>query len=240
MQTLQLHSFKSVFILGASGAIGAALCEVLLEKTPRLQIYSLSRGHVKDDRVISKEVEVIDESSIGEFLEGFPGLKFDLVINAIGYLENHLGGPEKGLREINEEKLLEYFRVNAVITPVLAKLVRNRLSPVFGFVALSAMVGSITENHLGGWYGYRASKAALNMFIKNISLEWKRSNPHCLVLAIHPGTTHSRLSEKYSRGVTHKIHTPRESAQNILEIIFTTSFENTGSFLNWDGRTIEW
>jgi NAD(P)-dependent dehydrogenase (short-subunit alcohol dehydrogenase family) len=102
------------------------------------------------------------------------------------------------------------------------------------------MVGSMGENELGGWYAYRASKAALNAFIKNISIEWKRSHKKSLVLAIHPGTTHTRLSEKFSTHVTHKIHTPAESAANICRVIFDSTFSQSGSFLNWDGRNIKW
>jgi NAD(P)-dependent dehydrogenase (short-subunit alcohol dehydrogenase family) len=240
MNNLQRESIKSVLILGATGAIGAAICKILLEQCPNAKIYALTRRPPDDERIISKQAETIDKRSLESFLEDFPEVKFDLVINAIGHLDTHLGGPEKSLREISEEKLLEYFRVNAIITPVLASALRGRHAPTFGFVALSAMVASLGENELGGWYGYRASKVALNMFLKNMSIELRRSNPRSLILAIHPGTTLSPLSTKYTQNITHKIHTPEEAASNILDVIFSTPFEKTGSFLNWDGRTILW
>ena len=102
------------------------------------------------------------------------------------------------------------------------------------------MVGSIGENELGGWYGYRASKSALNAFLKNISLEWGRINKRSLVLAIHPGTTQTKLSEKFNSHVSHKVHSPSEAAANICNVIFNSSYNMTGKFLNWDGRVIGW
>jgi len=241
MDKLELKEIKNVFLLGATGGIGGAILQRLLKLHPTLTIYTLSRAPIENERVISHVSERVDEKSLCEFLSHHPQVKFDLVINTIGYLENELGGPEKSLRDISEERLLEYFRVNAILTPVLAKVLRNNLSSTgFAFVALSAMVGSIGENELGGWYGYRASKTALNAFLKNISIEWKRVIKNSLVLSIHPGTTQTKLSEKFNSRVTHKIHTPDEGAENILNIIFQTSFDQSGEFLNWDGRKILW
>ena len=107
-------------------------------------------------------------------------------------------------------------------------------------LALSAMVGSIDENEIGGWYGYRASKAALNMMVKTISIELKRSGFKTQVGAIHPGTTHTALSEKFIGTVRHKVWKPLESAENILKVIDGLSPHETGFFKNWDGRTIAW
>ncbi len=241
MDKLELHKVRNVLILGATGGIGKAIMDNLLAQNSTLTVYAHSRSLIENSRVICHTSSIINETSLSEFLSSIPSVRFDLVINTVGYLENQLGGPEKSLREINEEKLLEYFRVNAVLTPILAKTVRNHLvGEGFAFIALSAMVGSIGENEMGGWYGYRASKAALNAFIKNIAIEWGRTNKRSLVLAIHPGTTQTRLSEKFNSRITHKIHTPDEAAANICELIFKTSFNQTGSFLNWDAREIEW
>jgi len=241
MEKLSLDAVKNVLILGATGGIGAALVDHLLAANPELTVYTLARSPITNPRVYCTVCEHINEASLTDFFAAIPGVKFDLVINTIGYLVNELGGPEKGLRDIDEKRLLEYFRVNAVITPLLAKALRSHLSSTaFAFVVLSAMVGSIGENELGGWYGYRASKAALNAFLKNIAIEWKRTHKHSLVLAVHPGTTQTRLSEKFTAGITHKIHTPSEAAQNICRVVFETPFERSGSFLNWDGRVIAW
>ena len=241
MNNLELKNINNVLFLGASGGIGRALLNKLLSENKELQIYVLSRHPINHSRVHNVVCDSINEESLSVFLAKYPSVKFNLILNTIGFLENELGGPEKSLRDINEAKLLECFRVNASLTPVLAKVVRNNLaSEGFAFVALSAMVGSIGENELGGWYGYRASKAALNAFLKNISIEWKRIYKNSLVLAIHPGTTQTPLSEKFNIRVTHKIHTPDEAAKNICDVIFSTKFEQTGSFLNWDGRIIDW
>ncbi len=241
MDKIDLNSIKHVLLLGATGGIGQAIMNHLLDQNSSLVIHALTRSPVEHPRVHNAVADVINESGLTEFMSSFPSVKFEMIINTVGYLENELGGPEKSLRDISEEKLIEYFRANAVLTPVLAKVVRNHLSDDgFVFVALSAMVGSIGENELGGWYGYRASKAALNAFIKNIAIEWRRSHKKSLVLAIHPGTTHTSLSEKFSTNVTHKIHSPSESAANICNVIFGATFAQSGSFLNWDGRVIQW
>lgn len=241
MEKLELQTIKNVLLLGATGGIGQAILEHLLAENPSLEIYALARSSTQHPRVHSRIAASINEASLSEFLSSIPTVKFELIVNTVGYLENEQGGPEKSLRDIDEEKLLEYFRTNAVLTPVLAKVVRNNLSNEgFAFVALSAMVGSIGENELGGWYGYRASKTALNAFLKNIAIEWKRTFKRSLVLAIHPGTTQTRLSEKFNSRVTHKIHSPAEAAVNICEVIFSTPYSQSGSFLNWDGRVIEW
>ncbi len=241
MNKIELKNVKNVLLLGATGGIGNAILNYLLEENSTLYIYTLSRSPVEYPRVHNTIASTINEASLSDFISSIPTVKFDLIINTIGYLENEHGGPEKSLRDISEEKLIEYFRTNAILTPLLAKVVRNNLSSEgFAFVALSAMVGSIGENELGGWYGYRASKSALNAFLKNIALEWGRTNKRSLVLAIHPGTTQTRLSEKFNSFVTHKVHSPNEAAANICNVIFSSSFSMTGNFLNWDGRVIDW
>lgn len=241
MENLELKNVNNVLLLGANGGIGHALLERMLSENEGLEIYALSRHPIEHSRVHNFVCESINEESLAIFLAKYPYVKFNLILNTIGYLENEFGGPEKSLRDIDETKLLEYFRINAILTPILAKVVRNHLAAEgFAFVALSAMVGSIGENELGGWYGYRASKSALNAFLKNISIEWKRVYKNSLVLAIHPGTTHTRLSEKFNIRVTHHVFTPDEAAKNICDIIFSTDFSRSGSFLNWDGRTIDW
>lgn len=241
MKKMELKNIKNVLLLGATGGIGNAILKHLLAENLTLNIYTLSRTQIDCPRVHNSLASIINEASLSQFISSVPNVKFDLIINTIGYLENELGGPEKSLRDVSEEKMVEYFRTNAILTPLLAKVVRNNLSPEgFAFVVLSAMVGSIGENELGGWYGYRASKSALNAFLKNIALEWGRTNKHSLVLAIHPGTTQTRLSDKFNSHVTHKVHTPSEAAANICNVIFSVPFSMTGNFLNWDGRVISW
>lgn len=240
MNNLRAYPPQHILLLGASGGIGGAILKQLQKEWPQAQIDCLLRGtsQLEEQGLRVLKVNSFSEEEMQRVLAD--SSPYQLIINTIGYLENDLGGPEKSVRDLNREKLLAYFDVNSLITPILAKVLRTKLQGPYAFVTLSAMVGSIGENELGGWYGYRASKAALNMFIKNLAVEFGRTNKQSLFLAIHPGTTQTKLSEKYNTRVTHKIHTSEEAAANILEIIFETPFEQTGSFLNWDKRTIAW
>ena len=103
------------------------------------------------------------------------------------------------------------------------------------------MVGSIGDNRLGGWYGYRASKAALNQLLRTLSIECKRTHPGLCVTAIHPGTTDTQLSQPFQGNVKPgKLYTPEQSAKRIIEVVMQGSPEDTGRFVNWDGKTIPW
>lgn len=240
MEHLDKTTVNNILILGATGGIGAALLRQLSSEFPNARIDCVIRdgSQISQPGINLLSVAEVNEAQLTDVLKDAPN--YQLILNTIGYLENDLGGPEKSVRDLDEERLLSYFRVNSLITPVLAKILRTKLQGPFVFATLSAMVGSIGENELGGWYGYRASKAALNMFIKNLAVEFARTNKQSLFVSIHPGTTQTKLSEKYNTRVTHKIHSPDEAAENILRIIFGTPFQKTGSFLNWDGRTIAW
>ncbi len=163
-------------------------------------------------------------------------------MNFVGFLEDGGISPEKSLNQVRTEHLLKYFEVNSIVSVILAKLFFNlfRHEEPSCFAVLSAKVGSISDNQLGGWYGYRASKAALNMFIKNISLEFRMRRCHCLVLALHPGTTRTDLSKKHLSQVKHRIHSASETAINLLGQIEGRRIEESGSFLSWDGKEIPW
>jgi NAD(P)-dependent dehydrogenase (short-subunit alcohol dehydrogenase family) len=239
---MQINTIESILLFGANDGIGAALLQEYLELPNLKSVYCPIRsGELPaDSRVVAIHFDTLNEESIQQVLKDIPQGSLDLVVNTIGYIENELGGPEKSLREINEQKLLEYFRVNAIFTPMIAKHSKALLKRKgeIGFLALSAMVGSIGENDLGGWYGYRASKAALNMFIKTIAIELKRYNPESLVLSMHPGTTHTKMTRNYIAGVKHQTHQPADSASHINQVFFNTPLEKSGCFFNWDGREI--
>ncbi len=152
MEKLDLKNIKHVLLPGATGGIGQSILKHLFAVNSSLEIYTLSRSPLEHPRVHNVIAANINETTLTVFLSSIPNVKFELIINTVGYLVSEQGGPEKSLREINEDKLLEYFRTNAILTPVLAKVVRNNLSiEGFAFVALSALVGSIGENELGGW-----------------------------------------------------------------------------------------
>lgn len=234
---------QSVLIIGAGHGLGLALALECQSRYPGAKIFTTFRllekaSELINSDLVSKQVDPLNEDQIKTFCEGLPQL--DLVINSVGMLSNENFGPEKSLRDINIENLTHIFQVNSFVTPLWAKYLKKKFSKNDNsvFATLSAMVGSIGENEIGGWYGYRASKTALNMFLKTISIEFKRSQLLTSVVAIHPGTTKTELSSNFLKGVQHKVWEPSAAAQNILNVLESCPSEGTGLFKNWDGRTI--
>lgn len=151
--------------------------------------------------------------------------------------------PEKRLSEITPAFLEHNLRANLYLSIALAQCCDNLLprSTPFRFACLSAMVGSIADNHSGGWYSYRISKAALNMFLKTLSLEWKRQFPNACVAAIHPGTTDTQLSAPFQSRITaSKLYSSDISAQRIVSVIESMTPEQSGHFYHWDGSVLPW
>ena len=149
--------------------------------------------------------------------------------------------PEKALRSFDAVNIIHALNINAVGPALFAKhftpLMPKNAKSVFA--ALSARVGSITENSLGGWYSYRASKAALNQLIQTTAIEIARKNGNIVVLALHPGTTDTALSHPYQSGVPDgKLFTPHYSANRMLQLIDQSVPEDSGKFVAWDGREL--
>nr|MDJ0813799.1 SDR family NAD(P)-dependent oxidoreductase [Woeseiaceae bacterium] len=166
----------------------------------------------------------------------------DAVIVATGLLHDGEIQPEKTLRSINAEAMLEVFRVNTVGPILLAKhflpLLRRDSRTLFA--ALSARVGSIADNRLGGWASYRASKAALNMLLRTAAIEHKRRWPESIIVALHPGTVDTRLSAPFQGRVPKgKLFTPAYSAERLLEVLNGLDAPDSGGFFAWDGQPIE-
>ncbi len=239
-------------MIGAGHGIGHALVTALLKAAPEAQVFASYHRpenagpllQISEARLRPHILDPLNSESLEEFQQQVAKAgPVDLIINAIGFLHDQRFGPERSLAHLNLEQLQHTFAVNSFVTPLLAKTFKSHLprEQPSAFVALSAMVGSIGENELGGWHSYRASKTALNMFIKNIALEFRRTGlPQCSVLAIHPGTTDTELSRPFSKNVKHQIWTPAESAAHILRTIESASLEGSGLFKNWDGRTLAW
>lgn len=222
---------QHALIIGATSAIAQAITAQL--QANNVNVHGLSRDNTR-----------FDEAGLAEKAKSFKAdkVQFQLIINCIGVLHNERLQPEKRLSAISEEGLSEYFKVNAIIPALCLKAFVPLLDKSDGtFATLSAMVGSIGDNKVGGWYGYRSSKAALNMLIKTTAIEsQRRKAKHCIV-AIHPGTTKSELSEPFSSNVDNsKYYTPKQTAERILNVIDNLSPENTGEFRNWDGSHIQW
>lgn len=243
-----MKKYENIFVLGANGSIGVEIVRELRSRNPHSKIYvshnsdknihslrDITQGLIKVD--ITKET---DWDNLGLYLKDL-NIKFDYILSAVGTLSSYFSGPEKSLRDISLTQLEDVFRINSFHSVLLAKEFRRYLSKGENskMIFLSAMVGSISENDMGGWYSYRASKTALNMFIKNISIEFKRMNLPIKVYAIHPGTTDTPFSNKYLTGVKHTVWSASESSVHILDTVDKVDYAS-GSFFNWDGRRIEW
>ena len=197
---------KTVAVIGSSGAIGSAFCESLLEDHSIEKIYKFARNNLdKDsDNEINISIDIEDEDSIKKAIEEIPeDIRFDLIFVATGILHNDDNiFPEKSIKDISIDKLKKVFMVNTFGPTLLGKYfipLLNREKSVFAF--LSARVGSISDNVLGGWYSYRASKTALNQIIKNFSIEVKRSNQNAIFVGLQPGTVKSYLSKPFEKNV---------------------------------------
>ncbi len=218
-----------VLVVGASGGIGAALVQAAAARGNTVQ--GLSR------RVDG--LDVTDEASVAKHLGALQGA-FDVVIAATGALEIGAQGPEKSLRALDPAVMAAQFALNT-IGPALVLKHATRLLPRDRravFVALSARVGSIGDNRAGGWYSYRAAKAALNQIIRTGAIELARSHSQLACVALHPGTVTTPLTAKYLGH--HVAVTPDEAAQNLWSVIDGLSARDTGRFLDWAGKEIVW
>ena len=169
--------------------------------------------------------------------------RLHLVVYCVGLLHDGDFQPEKSVRQLTSDQLLRSFQVNAVGAALLTKhllpLLKHDQPSVFG--AISAKVGSIGDNHLGGWYGYRASKAALNMLIKTASLEYARKSPNTIFALLHPGTTDTRLSQPFQRGVSpDKLFSVSRTVAQLMTVIDGLEPADIGDFLSWDGQQLPW
>lgn len=221
----------AALVVGASGAIGGALADRL--EADGLLVHRLSRARDGFD--------ITDETSIVRGLEALPrDPPLRLVLVATGIL--HEGPdlqPEKSLKALAGPSLARAYAVNAIGPLLVAKHAVPRL-PREGRVvvaALSARVGSIADNRLGGWYGYRASKAALNQMLRTLAIELARQRPEAIVAALHPGTVATDLSAPFRGGAAH-VAAPREAAGHLLDVLDALTPADSGGLYAWDGASI--
>ena len=246
----RIESFSdpaNVAVVGSSGGIGSALVAALADDERIGNIFALSRSPAGSDSASVKPfpINISDEASVAAAAAqcAQAGL-IDLVIVATGIL--HKGDelkPEKRMRDLNADAMAEMFRINTIAPAIVAKhfLPRMRRNGKSAFAAISARVGSIGDNRLGGWASYRASKAALNMLLKTLSIEHARTHPDGIVVALHPGTTDTALSKPFQRNVPDgKLFTPDYSAERLLHVIEGLTSEETGGFFAWNGDPIEY
>jgi NAD(P)-dependent dehydrogenase (short-subunit alcohol dehydrogenase family) len=235
---------KNIAIIGSSGAIGHAFTEQLSEGNPDATIHAFSRQEPRKKirGVTNYHIDYQEEASIEAAAASATrdGL-LDVVIVATGMLHEENMRPEKSLRELSAKKFQRLFEVNTVIPALIAKHFLPRLnteSPSF-FGILSARAGSISDNQLGGWYAYRAAKAALNMVIKNAAIETGRRNKQAIIVGMYPGMVDSDLSKPFQRGVPkEKIFTPTFAVQQLIKVMASLSPEHSGRFFEWNGQEV--
>ncbi|WP_122845424.1 SDR family NAD(P)-dependent oxidoreductase [Pseudomonas viridiflava] len=251
----ELNSDANVLICGASRGIGLALCAALLARDDVAQVWAVAReaststGLAKLAEQYGQRIQRVDcdarneqalEALVSETLEGCEHLH--LVISALGILHQDGAKPEKGLAQLTLASMQASFATNTFAPILLLKhlLPLLRKQPAT-FAALSARVGSIGDNRLGGWYSYRASKAALNQLLHTASIELKRLNQASTVLAIHPGTTDTELSQPFQANVPEgQLFAPAFSAERIIEVVGAHGPADSGSFWDWDDKPIVW
>ena len=220
---------EQVLLIGGTGGIGSALSEALTEL-----------GH--SVRTVSRRNDGFDflkPESIDPLLDTLEG-PFDKIIIATGALTINGAQPEKSMTSLDAQAMSDQFTVNAIGPAMVLKhakrlLPRDRPSLI---CALSARVGSIGDNSLGGWYSYRAAKSALNQIVRTTAIELSRTHKQSVCVALHPGTVATEFTRKYAG--RHPTVTPDAAAQNLVDVMQSLNPSQTGQFYDWAGKSIPW
>ena len=248
----EVHEY--CLVQGASRGIGLEFVRQLLDRRPNSCVFATLRspGSVEalqslagryPGRLHLLNLDVTDEASVAAAHDAVRHFtdELSLVLNVSGVLHGPGFSPEKKLGHVTPEALRTVFEVNAFGMLLMAKhfhpLLRHPARSVFA--SLSARVGSISDNRLGGWYAYRASKAAQNMFTKTIAIELQRIAPHAIVVGLHPGTVDTDLSRPFQRGVPHaNLFTTEYSVASLLRVVDSLEPEDTGKVFDFRGEEV--
>lgn len=228
---------RAAVVIGASGGIGGAFEAALIDEGAFDAVHGLARS-----RVGAQHLDLEDEASIAAAAERIAGgPPVELLILATGLLHEGEHGPEKAFRDLDAAWLARSYAVNAIGPALVLKhflpILPKTGKPIVA--ALSARVGSIGDNRLGGWHGYRASKAALNMIVRNASIEAKRRNDRSIVVALHPGTVDTALSKPFQAGVAAgKLFDPERAALQMLDVLEGLKPSDSGKVFAWDGEEV--
>lgn len=251
-----LNLTGNALVTGASQGIGLGFVQYLLQNPNINQIYATYRTKESATALLKLEEQfnhrlvclAMDLTEEDQIIAGINNIKTEVgqlhwVINCVGFLHQGSLQPEKSLRQINAENLMQYFQTNSISAILLAK----HLLPLFQhdqqsiFASISAKIGSIGDNRLGGWYGYRASKAALNMFMKTASIEYHRKAPNNIIVVLHPGTTDTQLSKPFQRNVPpEKLFSVERTVSQLMAVMTQLDLKDSGEFFSWDGSPLPW
>ncbi|MCY7312054.1 MAG: SDR family NAD(P)-dependent oxidoreductase [Pseudoxanthomonas sp.] len=251
-----LDTPANVLVTGASSGIGLAVVRQLLANDRVAGVFALSRHAETSPELAALQADhgerlqllSVDLTS-NEALASVAGRinihcdRLHLVFSAAGVLHAPGVTPEKSLTSLSRASLESVFALNAfapvLLAQALAPLLRHDEPAVFA--SLSARVGSIGDNQLGGWYAYRASKAAQNQLLRTLAVEWRRTLRNACVLLLHPGTVDTPLSRPFQANVPEsKLFTPERAARQLLDIVAQATPANSGCFVAWDGSTVPW
>lgn len=237
----------NALVVGARGGIGRALVHGLLQYPEVGRVFATSRraSNSNDPRVVPLTMDITSVDSIGAAMSLIQreADSLDLIINCAGVLHDDALRPEKQLADVRSDAMLKSFEVNALGAVLLAREVQPMIDSVGHTVLanLSARVGSIEDNRLGGWYAYRTAKAAQNMLTKNLSIELRRRAKGIVCVALHPGTVDTPLSKPFQANVPEgKLFEPARAAAQLLAVIAGLGPADNGKFYAWDGSEIPW
>lgn len=238
-----MHSSLHAVVIGASGGIGRALAQALAARPDVASVTALSRRPVEflDAKIAAGRIDLLDERSIAAAAAACAGLAPRLVVCAAGLLHAGPIQPEKSLRELDPDRLARVLAVNtigpALVIKHFAPLLPRQGKSVIAL--MSARVGSISDNRLGGWYAYRASKAALNQVVRTASIEIARRWREAVVVGLHPGTVETPLSAPFSANLSpDKLFTPAFAAGRLLAVIDGLGPGDSGKCFAWDGSEV--
>ena len=236
-------NYMAILILGGSGGIGQALIHHFLSSrdTPIYATYRSQKPDIQHCRLKWFKADASSEQDLCALATQIPPLT--LLINAIGLLHDSNHRPEKSISQFDSHFFEQNLRANTLPTLLLAKHFSLHLksNQPTHFIALSARIGSISDNRAGGWISYRCSKAALNMALKTISIEWQYKLPNCCIIGFHPGTTDTGLSKPFQKNVVaERLFTAEYVAHCLDELLPSLSAEHSGRLFSYDGQDIPW
>jgi len=221
-------------VAGASGGVGGAIVAALRGQGAFAEVVALSRGG-------APAFDITDEACVAAAAQALQGRDVRLVIDATGFLHDARFQPEKSLRQLDPAHMLHSFAANAMGPALMMKhfLPLCPREGRFVFATLSARVGSIADNRLGGWHSYRASKAALNQFLRTAAVELARTRPHAICVALHPGTVDTRMSAAFAKtGLD--VRSPDIAALDLLRVIDALTPKESGGFFDYKGEIVPW